>query len=88
MNPHSRSVLITSLRFLCRIFFALTVLAFAFGDWVFRAYTGADIVSGLLVAFGLTLLFGGLAIVAKIATDRFEESDQTGPSSLGEALRK
>ena len=66
----------------------MTALAFAIGDWAFRAYTGADIVSGLLVAFGLTLFFGGLALVAKIATDRLEESDQTVPSSLGQALRK
>jgi hypothetical protein len=88
MNAPSRSALISSLRFLSRVFFALAVLTFAFGDFVFRAYTGADVMLGVLVAVGLALLFGGLALMAKIAIDRIEEQSLTGPRSLGEALRK
>jgi hypothetical protein len=72
----------------CWSFFALALLAFVFGDWVFRAYTGADVMLGVLVAVGLALLLGGLGFVAKIAIDRVEEHSLTGPRSLGDALRK
>ncbi len=37
---------------------------------------------------GLAILLAGLGVAAKIAEDRLEESEVTGPRSLGEDLRK
>jgi len=88
MDGSARMALVSALRALSWIFFALAGFAFVFGDFIIRAYTGADVVLGLMEDFGPTLLLGGVGFLAMLAKDRLEEGGTPLTLSLGETLRK
>jgi hypothetical protein len=88
MNPAIRSALISTLRGIARVFFVLGFLAFAFGDWIIRAYTGAGAALGVFESILLALLLAGIGGIVMVAVDHLEEAQDNAAASLGEALRK
>src|SRR5271157_2383289 len=75
MTASTKATLTSLLRGAAWLCFVTAGLAFFFGDRAIIEFTKTELVLAEMEGIALTVLFGGLGVIAKIAADRLEEDE-------------